>query len=190
MPLTRDVTKVMVGEGALFTAPEDTAREPDSTALFAGWTSPWVHPGLTNEGVNFAFERDLTFHRVEEQSSPVDVTVNSSTMSLATALAEETLENLKSAMGGGAIVTQAAAVGVIGKKTLTPSDTLDKIAVGLEAKNAFGFFRRIYVPRAVSTSNIEIANRRSEAKRMFGATFQSISDMADISVTDKTANAA
>lgn len=189
MPLTRDVSKVMVGDGALFTAPENTAEEPDSTALFAGWTSPWVHPGLTNEGVNFAFERDLNFHRVEEQSVPVFVTVNSSTMNFATALAEDVLENLKTAMGGGTITTQAAGTGVIGKKTYVPSDALDKLAVGLEAKNTFGFFRRIYVPRAVSTGNVEMAHRRSESKRMFGATFQSMSDMSAIKITDKTAAA-
>lgn len=179
----------MVGEGALFTAPENTPEEPETTALFAGWADPWVHPGLTNEGVTSNFERDLNFHRVEEQSSPVFVTVNSSTMSLATALAEDTLENLLLAMGGGDITETVAGTGQVGKSEFTPSDDLDIIAVGFEAKNTFGFYRRMYIPRAVSVGNVELPFRRSESKRMFGATFQSMSDMSAIKIKDKTANA-
>lgn len=190
IPLTRDTSKVMVGEGALYTAPENTTEEPDATALFAGYADPWVHPGLTNEGVTSNFERDLNFHRVEEQSAPVFVTVNESTMSLATALAEDTLENLLLAMGGGSIEEVAAGAGTPGTSTYTPSDDLDIIAVGFEAKNTFGFFRRMYIPRAVSVGNVELPFRRSESKRMFGATFQSMSDMSAIKIKDKTAAAA
>jgi len=179
----------MVGDGALFVGPEGQAVVADSVGLFAGWDAPWVHPGLTNEGVNASFERDLTFHRVEEQSAPALVTVNESTFSLATALVEDVLDNLKTAMGGGALSKVAAATGVIGKTSFNPSDQLDVVAVGFEAKNTFGFFRRMHLPRAVATGSVEMAHRRSESKRMFGASFQSISAMPDISVVDKTANA-
>ena len=189
MPLTRDVSKVLVGEGALYVAPENTTKPADTVALFAGWSAPWVHPGLTNEGVNVSFERDLTFHRVEEQSTPVFVSVGESSLSFATALVEDVLDNLKTAMGGGTLVTTAAASGQIGKKEFSPSDVLDIVAVGFEALNPFGFFRRMYVPRAVSVETVEMGFRRSEEKRMFGASFQSMAAMADIDIWDKTANA-
>lgn len=189
MPLTRDVRKVTVGDGALFTAPEATPRVADTVPLFDGWPTPWVHPGLTNEGVNTSFERDVTFHRVEEQSAPVFVTVNSSTLSLATALAETVLENLKVAMGGGTLTTIAPATGQAGTTEFKPSDNLDVVAVGFEAKNTFGFFRRIYLPRAVATGSVEMSHRRSESMRMFALALQSMSAMADISIKDKTANA-
>ena len=178
------------GRGALFTAPEQTPEVDDAIPLFEGWADPWVHPGLTNEGVTFNFERDLNFHRVEEQSSPVFVTVNESTMNFASALAEDTLENLLLSMGGGTIEETAAGTGQPGMSTFTPSDDLDIIAVGFEALNAFGFYRRAYLPRAVSVENVELPYRRSEDKRMFGATFQSMSDMAAIRIKDKTAAAA
>jgi hypothetical protein len=189
MPLTRDVKKVAVGEGALFTAPGDTDPVEDSVGLFVGWDAPWVHPGLTNEGVNASIERDLNFHRVEEQSSPTNVSVNTSTLSFATALAEDVLDNLKLAIGGGVLAKVAAAAGQIGKTTFRPSDEVEVIAVGFEAKNTFGFFRRIYLPRAVSVGSVEMAYRRSESKRVFGTQLQSISDLQDVLFVDKTANA-
>ena len=179
----------MVGEGALFVAPENTAAPADTIALFDGWAGLWVHPGLTEEGVNFSMERDLNFHRVEEQSAPVFVTINTSTLSFATALSESTLDNLKIALGSGTLTTVAAGSGIIGKKTFVPGDTPEIVAVGFEAKNTYGFFRRIRVPRAVATGTVEMAHRRSESKRQFGATFQSMSAMGDISIVDKTAAA-
>lgn len=190
MPLTRDVKKVVVGTGALFTSPGDTAMVADTVGLFEGWTAPWVHPGVSEEGVNFEFERDLEFHRVEEQSSPVMVTVNESTLSFTSQFAETTLENLKTAMGGGVLQVTAAGAGTIGKTRYTPSDELDVLAVGFEAKNHFGFYRRMYLPRSVAVGTVEMEHRRSESKRMFEAQFQSISDMASIQIVDKTANAA
>lgn len=193
MALTRDIRRVMVGDGALFAGPEDTEPAADSVGLFEGWAAPWIHPGLTNEGVNTSFERDLTFHRVEEQSAPAFVTVNESTLTFATALVEDVLDNLKTAMGGGTLAKQAAtgptAGAKIGKTSFSPSDELDIVAIGFEAKNSFGFFRRMYVPRAVASGSVEMSHRRSESKRMFGASFQSMSAMADISIVDKTANA-
>jgi hypothetical protein len=187
--LTRDVRKVVVGTGALFVATGDTPLVDDDTPLFEGWEAPWVHPGFSEEGVNFSFERDLNFHRVEEQSAPVAVTVNESTLSFATALAETTLENYKLAAGGGKLTTTAPAAGQIGKDEYEFSDDLDVSAVGFEARNAFGFFRRIYVPRAVATGTVEVNNRRSESKKLFATNFQSISDMSQIRMIDKTKEA-
>ena len=189
MPLTRDTRRVMVGDGALFVGPEDEATVADSVGLFEGWPDPYIHPGLTNEGVNTSMERDLTFHRVEEQSSPVRVTVNESTLSVATAFAEDTLENYRLAIGGGLLEKIAAAAGRIGKTSFTPSDDIDTVSVGFEAKNSFGFFRRLHLPRCVSTASVEQSNRRSEAKRVYNASFQSISALSEISIVDKTANA-
>ena len=189
MPLTRDVRRVMVGDGALFVGPEDEAPVEDTVGLFEGWPDPYIHPGLTNEGVNSSFERDLTFHRVEEQSAPVRVTVNESTLSLATAFAEDTLENYKLAVGGGLLAKIAAAVGQIGKTTYRPSDDIETVSIGFESKNSFGHWRRMHLPRCVATASVEQSNRRSESKRLYNGTFQSISAMEDISIVDKTANA-
>lgn len=187
MPLTRDVTKIMVGEGALFHAPADSPQPADSVAIFAGWNAPWVHPGLSEEGVAVSWARDPVYHRVEEQSSPVFVTVNESTLSFAVGLAEMVLANLHTAMGGGNLAVTAAATGQIGKTVFTPSDVLTPVAIGFEARNPFGFFRRFYVPRAVAQGAIEMAHRRSDSKTLLAAEFQSIADVSTIKITDQTA---
>lgn len=185
----KDVTRVLVGLAYLYIAPKNTAREPDSTAAGTEWGTPWDYVGSTEEGVNQSWERDVNMHRVEEQSSPVRITVNTSTLSISTSLAEHTLENMKTAFGGGTITKTAAATGQPGKSVLVLSDTLDELAVGLEGVNPEGFFRRLYIPRVVSTATVETANRRSEAKKLLPVTLQAVCDISEIRVDDKTAAA-
>jgi hypothetical protein len=187
MAPTRDVTNVLVGISWLYLAPGDTAMVADSVAYGGTWTAPWTYVGATEEGVSQSFERDINFHRIEEQSSPVAVTVNESTISISTNLAEHTLENMKTSFGGGEIVTTAAGTGQIGKKTLTLSDELDFLAVGLEGKNPEGFFRRLYIPRVVSVASVETAHRRSETKKLLPVTLQAVCDISEIEIVDMTA---
>lgn len=189
MAPTKDVTKVLVGIAYLYLGPKNTALPAETVEYEGDWGADWTYVGSTEEGVSQSFERDTNMHRVEEQSSPVRVTINTSTISVSTSLAEHTLENMKTAFGGGAITKQAAGTGTIGKSTLTLSDTLEELAVGLEGKSPEGFFRRLYIPRVVSTATVETAHRRSEGKKLLPVTLQAICDIAEIKVVDKTAAA-
>lgn len=189
MPPVKDLTQVLVGVAYLYVAPGSTNPVADTVAFGAQFPTPWKYVGSTDEGVQQGFDRDLTFHRVEEQSSPARVTINSSTISISTSLAEHTIENLKLALGSGTMTTVAPATGVVGKKTLTLSEDLDELAVTLEGKNAAGFWRRYYVPRVLSVASVEIANRRSEAKKLLPVTLQAICDINQIRVDDMTAAA-
>lgn len=182
-----DTTKVLIGTVHLYVAPADTAMPADTVEYGGAWGASWRFPGATEEGVNFAFERDTNMHYVEEQPTPVAVTVGNSQFRVETALAEATLDNLKLAFGGGTLTTQASGVGVIGKSTLALSDTLDELAVGLEGLNPAGFFRRVYIPRVVSVATVEVANRRNESKQTYNVQLQSICRMNEIQVIDKTA---
>lgn len=189
MAPTRTITNVLVGPATLYLGPEAEAMPADSVMLGGDWGANWMHPGYTDEGLTFNFERDTEMHRVEEQSSPAVVTVNESELMIAVAFAEDTLENMKFAYGGGTITETAAGSGQIGKKTLRLSDQLEVLALGFEGKNPQGFYRRVYIPRVVSVGSVETPYRRSDSKRMYPAEFQAICAIEDIQIVDMTAEA-
>lgn len=187
MPIT--TTNVLVGMATLYTSPSGTAAVADTLADGAEWPTPWVNAGATEEGVSFAVGSDTNMIRIEEQSTPVRVTMNTRNIRILAALSEDTVETMKLAYGGGTITTQAAATGTIGKKTLALSDTLDELAAGFEGKSPAGFFRRVYIPRVVSLADITTVYRRAENNRSYAVELTSIAKPADILIVDKTAAA-
>jgi hypothetical protein len=188
-PPVRTVTNILVGIGTLFLAPENTAPPADTLPAGDAWLTPWVHPGFTEDGVDFDSTRKEVLHRVDEMSSPAFLTINETETKIVTSLAESTLENFKYAFGGGVLTTQAAASAVIGKKTLVLSETVDLLALGLEGVNPQGFFRRIYIPRIASVGKIKQEYNRSKKKQLLQVEFQAICPINQITITDKTANA-
>jgi hypothetical protein len=182
-------TNVLVGNATLYTAPANTAAPADTLADGAAWLTPWVHVGGTEEGVSFAVGVDTNDIRIEEQSTPVLVTVNQRNVRIMAALSEDTIENMKLAYGGGTIATQAAAAGVIGKKTLTLSESLDSLAAGFEGKSPQGFFRRVYIPRIISVADVTTVYRRAAGNRSYAVEFRAICPIEQITITDKTAAA-
>jgi hypothetical protein len=94
---------------------------------------------------------------------------------------------MKLAYGGGTIVTQAATGSLIGKSTLTLSDTLDTLSVGFEAINAFGYWRRVYVPKVISAASVDTNYRRAAVQRLYPVTLSAICDPTLITLADQTA---
>jgi len=180
MPPVRDIRKVMIGTVALYLAPADTPPPEDTVVLNGDWGALWKHPGFTEEGVQFTFDRSTEDHYVEEQSNPALVTVSESSFQIEVGFVEDTLENMQYAFGGGTIMKTAAATGQIGKSVLTLSDELDYMALGLEGRNPEGFWRRLYIPRVVSTGSVETAFRRNDSKRIYPATFNAVTAMSEI----------
>lgn len=189
MAPTKDPTKVLVGYVDGYIAPEATTNPADTLALGGSWPAGWVHYGFTEEGVQLNWERDITPHYVEEQSIEVFNTIGNSTFSLEFAMAETTLENLRYAMGGGTITTQAAASGVIGKKTLVISETPTVFAFGFEGLNYLGFHRRVIIPRVMSLGSLEVNYRRAEDKQLYNVELRAVCQPSDIVIYDKTAAA-
>jgi hypothetical protein len=187
MPVDR--TNVLVGISNLYTAPEGTPFPADTVAFGTAWTAPWAHVGATEEGVNLVAETDTEDIRIEEQATPVIVGASEKNVGFETVLSEDTLETIKLVMGGGSIVTQAAGVGTIGKSTLTLTDDIERLAVGLEGKNKQGFFRRIFVPSAVAIADVEAQYRRAEDARRYGVELRAICALSEITIVSKTANA-
>lgn len=186
---TIDTSNILVGFAFLHVAAADEPAPADTVAHGGDPGGNWRYTGATEEGWSLGFEREVNDHFVEEQSASVFTTPGNGALTLSGSLAEVTLENMLLALGGGSLATQAAASGVIGKKTLTLSDQYDSYAVLLDGLNPEGFFRRVYIPRARSVASLEVAFRRNEQKQLFNVTLTSNSALDDIIIVDKTANA-
>lgn len=188
MTPTKDITKVRIGVADLYFAPADTAQ-PADTVEYQGTFTTWAHPGFTDEGTTLHLEKDIEKHYVEEQSTPALITVNTTDVMVEADLAEDTMANIKLALGSGAITTVAAATGIIGKETYTLSDDLTVYAMLMETKNPQGFFRRLYIPRGIIVGSVEPSFRRSDGKVVYHLEFNSISATNTITITNKTAAA-
>lgn len=186
MPPTVVRENVLIGVAAVFTAPEETPYPDDDETT---WDAPWTPIGATEEGVSFVFTQNTNDIRIEEQSTPVLVPVDATDLQVQTALSEDTLETMKLAYGGGTIATVAAGAGTIGKKTLTLSSSLTRLALGLEGINPDGFYRRIKVPSILAVANVTSVYRRAANARRYGTSFRAVCPPEDVDIFDKTANA-
>jgi hypothetical protein len=182
-----NTANVLVGQAALYTAPVGTIYPLDTLAPGVPWLTPWVHVGATEEGVGFAVGSDTADIRIEEQATPVMVVMNSRNIRVIVSLSEDTVETMKLAYGGGTIVTQAAGVGVIGKKTLTLSDELETLAAGFEGRSPAGLFRRVIIPRIISVADVTTTYRRATNNRAYSIELRAICAASEIRVCDQTA---
>ena len=190
-PPVKTIANVLVGFAQMYTSPVGTAAPADTVAFNESWSTTlpaWVHPGFSEKGLTLNMDRKEKKHMVEEIANPVVISVESSTLKIQFGFAEATLENLKLAAGGGTITTVAAATGIIGKKTLKISEDLEVIQIGFEGKNPQGFFRRVIVPRDVTTGKIKTEFDRAKNKQVFNAEFEAVCSIEDVIIYDKTAN--
>jgi hypothetical protein len=184
---TPNVQNVVVGFANMYTAPAGTAQPADSLAAGASWLTPWVYIGATEQGVTFEVGTNLQEILIEEQSTPAITAVNQKTIKITAGLSEDTLASMKLAYGGGTIVATAAGSGTIGKSTLTLSDTLDQLAVGFEAINAQGFWRRVYIPNVLSVGTVTTAYRRAANNRAYALELHATCPPSAIKIVDQTA---
>lgn len=179
------IDKILVGLTHVYYAPFGTAEVADTIPFEGNWGVNWAYVGAVNEGVTQNFERDLQNHYVENIPSEVDVTVNTSSLSYAMALAEYTLENMKVANGGGTITEVAATATTPRKRRLRFSNRLDKMVLGMEGRSPDdGSFYRWFVPKVISAESVETEHRRSENKSVLPVTFRAICDMEDVHVDE------
>ncbi len=120
-------------------------------------------------------DRKVTNVIVEEQSSPIDELVDTTDVSFDVSFAEDTLQNMLYAYGGGAIVVTG------GVSTLTLSDSLTHLAVGFESvSTAASATRRVYVPDMVSAGKVKTAYMRFKGPRVYPATFSAVCPLSSI----------
>lgn len=185
---------VLVGQAILFTAPLPSpgtgASVPSDSNLGVGsaWLSAgWTYHGATEAGVTLTFNPATQNIMVEEQPTPVDVTVSTTDIQITTNLSEETLANINVAWGnGGTTAVTAAGAGQPGKSVLTLSTNFQTLSAALIGQNEEGFARVFYVPEVISAGQVQTAFRRAAQQRLYPLTLSAICPLPQITWTDLT----
>lgn len=171
---------VVVGQAAVFFAPKDTAlpaltgwneADPFDDAFWPSAT--WKPCGATDQGWQFGANKSTQVINIEEQSTPVGITVTSQSVQISGALSEDITKTLALALNATSAST-AAATGQAGHDVLTLSDDPIEYAVGMVMQNAEGFGRLIYAPRWTQLSNATVNFRRASDKRVYPVQFETV----------------
>lgn len=190
---TFNSSKVLTGLASLYLQPYTATTPPalpaDTVALGTAWTTPWVPVGASTAGVSFNFQRSTDQIIIEEQSIPVDYRTKTLTFTVDVDLAEDDLQTMLWAYGGGTISTVAASTGTAGTSTLAIADEMTTFSLGMEAENDKGFWRRVLIPQVKSVAQIKTAYRRSNAPRSYAVSFESIVAVSDVTIKNMDAAA-
>lgn len=147
----------------------------------------WKPIGATEGGVTMRFTRDTTDISIEEQVNPLDVATNTLDPRIEATLAEDTLETMVTAYGGGNIVETPAATGVVGTRELTINEELQHLSLGMEGMNTSGFWRRALWLDVLSVAEVETSHRRAETQRLYAVSFRLVSPISQLKIREMTA---
>src|SRR5260370_37502038 len=162
------VTNVLYGVGILFTAAVGTAVPSDENlGVGSAWTGlGWAYVGSTEAGVTMTFNPAVQNIMIEEQPTPVAVTINTIDLQITTSLSEETLANVNLAWGnGGTIAVTPPGAGQPGKSVLSLSPNFQSMSRAMVGKNQLGFARVLSVPTVFSAGQGQAAFRRAAQQR-------------------------
>lgn len=194
--LLYDSNNVVVGHAVLWLSPwtlagPNATLPADTVPIFtpASWPDPWRSVGATNEGFKVNVETSTTVVTIEEQTTPTAERIEGKNMNIEAALAEDTLETIKTSWGGGTIVTAAAASGVPGTKKMSLTDDLTFYVAALETRNQYGLARRIFIPKVSASGSGETSFRRSADKRMYPLRITAVCPPSQIQIVDIVAAA-
>jgi hypothetical protein len=175
---------VLVGQVQVYIQTYNSASPPslpaDSVLLGTPWGGQWVAPGATDTGLELSFQRKPTDITIEEQQTPVDQASDSSTYQYNLTFAEDTLQQMMWAMGGGSITRNPPTTTLPGVDVLVISSDLANYAVGFEGKNQYGFYRRVLAQPCTSVGTAKVDYRRSTNKRMWATTFNYLDKLENL----------
>lgn len=184
-----DRKNVIRGQAQIWLRSYDpTATLPANTLALGGdWATAnpnWKPIGATEGGVTMRFTRETTDITVEEQVNPLDVATNTLDPRIECTLAEDTLETMMTAYGGGTLNVVAPGVGTPGTRELTISDELQHLTLGMEGVNADGYWRRALWLDVLSVAEVETSYRRAETQRLYACSFRLVSPVSDLKIRE------
>lgn len=156
MQSTQDV--VVAGTGAVYVAPEDTALPADLAAPPVAWTDIGY---VSEDGVQFTFDRNQEEINAWQVSTPVRVLVTSEPISIAFELLQFDRETLMLAFRGGTITGAAAPF----KYEPPDAGSNDVRALLVDAVDGDSKFRFAF-PRVSISDAVEMSLVRSDATRL------------------------
>lgn len=152
---------LLVDPGWLFWAPLGTS-EPTHTVtggVFSdAWPAAWLPLGATVEGSTFSYETTVEAMSVAEIFDPVKYATTGRTGSLAFALAQFSLTNLKRAMNGGTITTTGTGATTMNSYTLPTPGQETRAMLGWESSDSTV---RIIILQALSSGTVEMAFQKA-----------------------------
>lgn len=190
-----DASGVTVGQAATLFAPENTplpdlaswdVTDPFKLAFWTDSPQLWTPCGATDQGWTFGADKSTQTITIEEQSTPVDTTLTSQSVSIAGSLSEDITRTLALALNATSAAT-AATTTAPGYDTINLSDTVIKYAVAMVTVNSQGFGRITYAPQWTQLNNVSAAFRRAADKRMYAVQFSTVCDIGDIEIINFTA---
>ena len=136
-------------------------------------TSPlWTPSGATDAGWTFGAAKTTSPVNIEEQSTQVGMNLNTQSVSISGALAEESAKTLALSLNG-VITTVAASSGVPGYDEVNPTDTVLQYAVVMLSQQANGKPKITYAPSWTQLTNASVPFRRAGGnKRTYGVSFE------------------
>lgn len=147
-----------LGPGQLRIAALGSAEPVD---LATAWPAAWTVLGYTEEGSEFSYELATEPVEVAEELDALSTVTTGRNITVAFASAEPTVENLKTALNGGTIVTDVAATPQY--VTFEPPDlgTETRVMIGFETEDA----KARYVWRqCFQTGTISVQRRKGASK--------------------------
>lgn len=189
-----DRKNVLRGMAALWVAPYNASAPiglpGNALALGGDWANittgnaAWKPIGATESGVTMRFTRETTDISIEEQVNPVDVATNTLDPRVECTLAEDTLDTMMLAYGGGTVATVAPGSGTVGTQELTISEEVQHLTLGMEGVNNKGFWRRVVFQDVLSVAEVETSYRRAETQRLYAVSFRMVSPISQLKIRE------
>ncbi len=179
---------VLVGIANMFTAPVNTSAPTvtPATGIVTPLT-PWVAVGFSTDGVAFSVDNKTVDINVEEQTTPIDILIESADVGIEITLSEDTIASMVIAYGGATSTVTAASGSVAGTTLLNLSDSLTPIAVCFIGVNSFGLSRLVYIPSVVSAAKVSTKYRRAKEQRMYPVQLRALCDKTAVQILEVTA---
>lgn len=149
---------IALGPGSLYIAVLGTPEPADLSTPWASVSPNWLQLGYTEEGSTFNYKASSDKVEVAEELDPIRIALTSRDLSLAFALAEITVTNLKRALNGGTISTPGA--GLV---------KFEPPALGEEVRTMLGFESEDHTERwvyrqCINLGDLGIARKKGAAK--------------------------
>jgi hypothetical protein len=146
--------------GFLFYAPLGTAEPTHAVtgSIFSDtWAAAWVPLGPTEEGSTFNWQTSFDPVTVAELPDPVKMVSTGRTGSIAFALANFTLTNLKRVLNGGTVTTTGATTTTMTTYTPPNLGAEGRCMIGFESQDAT---ERLILRQVINTAQVTIARRK------------------------------
>jgi hypothetical protein len=182
---------VIRGMAAIWVRPQDdlATLPQNSLALGGDWAgglgnAAWLPIGASESGATMRFSRSTNDLTIEEQINPVDIATTSLDPRIEITLAEDTLETMKLAYGGGTISVVAPASGIPGYRELKIAEDIEHLTLGLEGMNTKGQWRRVLWPDVLSVADVETSYRNAESNRLYATSFRLVAPISSVIVRE------